>query len=668
MPHSTPDAHLQGLLESLNLDFESVKSTIRGVAAAPDAFDERGWLELVRPEANEDLDRALLAFKEAVSSKSTHGLGQNKPPKTRLAALRAELDRQGVNGFIIPRADEHQGEYVPACASRLAWLTGFTGSAGAAAVLRESAAIFVDGRYTLQVEVETDTAVFAPQHLVEQPLADWLAKGVRPGDVIAYDPWLHTLKNVRMLTQALQRAGATLRALSANPLDAVWGDQPPRPISPVRVQPMAFSGQSSLEKRSQVAALLAAESADAVFFSLPDSIAWLLNIRGADIPRTPFVLCFVLLTRSGEVTLFVDERKLTRAARGHLDDVRICSPGELGSALEVLGSAGRRVWIDPASAPQWAVDHLAGAELVERLDPCALPKAKKNAVELAGSREAHLRDGAAVTRFLSWLEQTLATGTTTELAAVAALEASRREAPELVNLSFDTISGAGPNGAVVHYRVSEATDRALETCSLYLVDSGGQYMDGTTDITRTVAVGEPTDEMRDRFTRVLKGHIALARVRFPQGTTGSQLDILARYPLWQAGLDYDHGTGHGVGAYLSVHEGPQRISKSPSSTGLEAGMILSNEPGYYKSDAFGIRIENLVAVRDAGPIPGGERAMLEFETLTMAPIDRHLVALELLDAHELAWLNSYHATVRANLKGRLEGEALAFLLRSTEAL
>ena len=648
------------------LGVEDVKDVIGGICAAPIPMETHGWLALVRSQADESLDSQLVALHAQVLESSNFGLGQAKPPKTRLNALIAELGRRGVDGFIVPRADEHQGEYVPPCASRLEWLTGFSGSAGAAAVLGDQAAIFIDGRYTIQVEAETDTSMFKAQHLVTNPVSKWLSDHATSGQQIGFDPWLHTLNQVRKLRGALEKKGATLTSLDTNPVDSVWGEQPATPISPVRIQDMAYSGKSSKEKRMEIAATLCSHNAEAAVLSLPDSIAWLLNIRGADIPRTPFPLSFAIVFKSGDVHLFIDSRKVTSDVREHLGSgVRLFEREGLALELESLGEMRSRVWVDPGSIPQWVIDRLKGATLVERQDPCALPKACKNAVELEGTRRAHIRDGVAVTRFLAWLDAKVSNGSTDELEASDYLEACRRRAPELRDLSFDTISGAGPNGAIVHYRSNESTNRKLEQGSLYLVDSGGQYPDGTTDITRTIAVGSPSEEMKDRFTRVLQGHINLARVRFPEGTTGSHLDTLARFPLWQAGVDYDHGTGHGVGSYLSVHEGPQRISKAPNSVALREGMILSNEPGYYKTGAYGIRIENLVVVRSCASLEGAERTMLEFETITMAPIDRSLVEVSLLSDDELEWFNAYQAEVREKLETYLDGSDLEFLRRAT---
>ena len=665
------DGELGQLLEasSSTLSVADVQAIVRGVAAAPIAMDPTEWLTLVRDEANDALDEQLMALLADVIQESHFGLGQLKPPKTRLSALGAELNRRGVDGFIIPRADEHQGEYVPSCASRLEWLTGFSGSAGAAAVLGDKAAIFIDGRYTLQVESETDTSTFETQRLWTQTVEKWLAKHVSEGQSVGFDPWLHTLAQVRKLRTALEEKGASLTSLSTNPVDAVWGEQPPTPISPVRIQAMEHAGQSSSDKRKELGKVLEEHGADATVLSLPDSIAWLLNIRGADIPRTPFPLSFAVLYKHGDVHLFIDQRKVTSSVRDHLgSQVRLFERDALGAELNSLAETNSRVWVDPTSIPQWVVDQLDGAELLERQDPCALPKACKNPVELEGMRQAHIRDGVAVTSFLAWLDAKASNGSTNELEASDYLETCRRRSPELRDLSFDTISGVGPNGAIVHYRSTERTNRPLEQGSLYLVDSGGQYQDGTTDITRTIAVGTPTDEMKDRFTRVLQGHINLARARFPEGTTGSHLDTLARAPLWQAGVDYDHGTGHGVGSYLSVHEGPQRISKAHNTVSLCEGMVLSNEPGYYKTGAYGIRIENLVVVRNCESLQDAERSTLEFETITLAPIDRTLVDVDLLSDVELGWLNAYHQEVREKLSGFLEGSELEFLQRATEPL
>ena len=582
----------------------------------------------------------------------------------RLTRLRVELGRRNLEGFLVPRADEHQGEYVAPRSERLGWLTGFMGSAGVAIVLLDRAAIFVDGRYVLQVRDETDPDQFEPLHSADVTPEAWLRGALQPGMRLGYDPWLHTPDGVERLRAACERAGAELAPCPDNPLDAVWQDQPDPPLDPVRPYPLDHAGEASADKRRRLGEALAEDRIDAAILTLPDAIAWLLNVRGTDIPHTPVVLCFAILHAQGQVDLFLDSRKVSDAGRAHLGpEVAIHVPGALGDALDRLGKEGKAVRLDPATAPSWIADRLAaaGARIARGPDPCALPKACKNPTELDGIRAAHLRDGVALTRFLAWIAREAPSGVLDELTASDRLEAFRRETNALQDLSFDTISAAGPNGAIVHYRASPRTNRRIEPGQLYLLDSGGQYLDGTTDVTRTAAIGTPTDEQRDRFTRVLKGHIALARARFPEGTTGSQLDTLARHALWQAGLDFDHGTGHGVGAYLSVHEGPQRISKMPSSIALKPGMIVSNEPGYYKAGAFGIRIENLVAVRPAESLPGGERPMLSFETLTLAPIDRALVDSSLLSDSEREWLNAYHAEVRERLSPLVDAETRAWL-------
>ncbi len=593
----------------------------------------------------------------------------------RLAALRAELAQCAVDGFLVPRGDEHQGEYVPPSAERLAWLTGFKGSAGMACVLSDTAAVFVDGRYTLQVRQEVDETLFTPRHISEEPLSDWLKEHLRPGQRLAYDPWLHTEDQVRRLEKTLDGLGASLVALEENPLDAAWHDRPAPPKAEIQLHDLALAGRSSAEKREELGGELAEAGVAAAVLTLPDSIAWLLNVRGGDVTHSPLPLSFALLHADGGVEWFVDPDKLTPQVVQQLGNaVSIEAPERLGDSLSRLGKAGHKVQADPATAARWIFDRLraAGAEVVPGADPCLLPKACKNEAELDGMRRAHRRDGAAVSRFLHWVSQEAearaADNPLRELEAASRLEAFRAETGELRDLSFDTIAGSGPNGAIVHYRVSEESDRALGSGELFLCDSGGQYPDGTTDITRTLAIGAPSEEMRRRFTLVLKGHIALARARFPKGTSGSQLDSLARYALWQEGLDYDHGTGHGVGSYLNVHEGPHRISKLPNSVALQPGMIVSNEPGYYKADAYGIRIENLVAVTESPRGEGEERDMLAFETLTLAPIDRRLVLRELLSAEEVAWLDGYHARVRAEIAPLLEGAARSWLEEATAPL
>ncbi len=590
----------------------------------------------------------------------------------RLAALRAELSRRGVEGFLVPRADEHQGEYVPTSAQRLAWLTGFGGSAGMAAVLPEKAAVFVDGRYTIQVRNEVDTTLFAPRHVTDEPLSAWLKAELKPGQRLGYDPWLHTEDQVRRLEKSLAAFEAEAVALPDNPLDAVWRDRPAAPRGAIRPHDLRYAGRESADKRADLGKALSDKGVAAAVITLPDSIAWLLNVRGGDVEHSPLPLSFALLHADGGVEWFVEPAKLSEDMARHLGNaVSVEAPDRLGEALDRLGRQGGKVVADPATAARWIFERLrtAGAEIERGEDPCQLPKACKNEVELAGTRAAHRRDGAALSGFLHWLDAAVAGGQPlTEMMVADRLAAFRGASDELSDLSFDTIAGSGPNGAIVHYRVSEESDRALAPGEHFLCDSGGQYDEGTTDVTRTIAIGSPSAEMCERFTLVLKGHIALARARFPEGTTGSQLDSLARYALWQKGLDYDHGTGHGVGSFLNVHEGPQRISKVPNAVALKPGMIVSNEPGYYKTDGYGIRIENLVAVVESPGAAGEERPMLAFETLTLAPIDRRLIHLDLLSPEEIDWVDAYHARVHEAIASQLADEARAWLEQATAPL
>jgi Xaa-Pro aminopeptidase len=586
----------------------------------------------------------------------------------RLPLLRAALEKQGLDGFIVPHDDEYQNEYTPEYADRLMWISGFSGSAGAAIVFRESAVIFVDGRYTLQVRQQVDDAFFAYEDLTETPPDQWLAKHGKAGSRIGYDPMLHTAAGLARLEAAAAKAGFRLMSVARNPVDAAWKDQPARPSARVIPHALVFAGQPAAEKRAAIARAVRDAGADAVLLTSPTSVAWAFNIRGGDVSRSPLPLSRALVTADGEATLFVAREKVDNALSVHLGaEVDIRDESEVDGALERLGDAGKKIALDPALAPVRYAQILSerGAKVVDMTDPCALPRATKNAAELDGARAAHLRDGAAVTRFLRWIATEAGSGAVDEIAAAKKLETFRAETGRLVDLSFDTISGAEANGAVVHYKVSTATNRRLKPGSLYLVDSGAQYADGTTDITRTVAIGRPTAEMRDRFTRVLKGHVALATAKFPAGTTGHQLDSLARRPLWEAGLDYDHGTGHGVGSFLGVHEGPQRIAKAPNTQALKPGMILSNEPGFYKTGEFGIRIENLIVVREAEALAGGERPMMSFETITLAPIDLALVEPALLTDEEKRWLNAYHARVRAALTPQLDAATAAWLKDAT---
>ncbi|WIM09396.1 aminopeptidase P family protein [Enhydrobacter sp.] len=648
---------------------DDLEALMRGVAAAPEGLAGPEWVELIAPDADADLTRALAAWR-AELARNDGGLDVSPAPSERLAALRAELARRGLDGFVVPRADEHQGEYVPRRSQRLAWLTGFAGSAGLAIVLADRAAIFVDGRYTLAVRQQVDVEAFVPHQIPEQSPEAWIAANLPKGGRLGFDPWLQTVDGHDRFARATERAGGSFVPVEQNPIDAVWRDRPAAPLAPVVPQPEEFSGETSASRRKRIGEIVAARGADVALLTAPDSIAWLLNVRGGDVPRTPFPLGFALLHSDGHVDLYMDRRKIPARTVAWLGNaVTLAPPEELGPALDTLGKSGRRVLIETSTAPWWAATRLkaAGVAMVRDADPVALPKACKNAVELEGIRVAHRRDGAAVSRFLAWLARESVGGRLREIEVSDRLQQMRLETGKLRDLSFDTISGAGPNGAVVHYHASPATERTLEPGSLYLVDSGGQYRDGTTDVTRTVAIGTPSVEMRDRFTRVLKGHIALAMARFPAGTTGSQLDTLARYALWQAGLDYDHGTGHGVGAYLSVHEGPQRISKVASNIALQPGMIVSNEPGYYKAGAYGIRIENLLAVREA-KIEGADRRYLEFETLTLAPIDLACVEPALLTGAERAWLDAYHRRVRDTIAPQVDEATRRWLEGATRAI
>lgn len=590
--------------------------------------------------------------------------GRRNVPK-----IRAVLEASGLDGFIIPHEDEYNNEYLPANAERLAWATGFTGSAGAAIVMIDRAVVFVDGRYTAQVKVQVDSDLFEYADLVEQGIAGWIRENALEGERIGYDPKLHSPDALSRIEDAARAAKAELVSLDKNVVDEAWEDQPAPPQAPVLPHPTKFAGEDHASKRERIARSVKQDGADAAVITDPASIAWLLNIRGGDVDRSPLPLAWAVVDKDAGVDLFINEKKLTDETRSHLgNSVAIRPEAEFAKGLKEL--SGKTVRVDGSTASVWVFDRLeeAGAKIQRKADPVALPKACKNDTEVEGSRQAHIRDGAAIVQFLHWLDTVAQSGEVDEITAAQTLEKIRTANPDLKDLSFETISGAGPNGAHPHYRVNTSTNLKLDKGSLYLVDSGGQYPDGTTDITRTVPIGTPTAEMKRHFTLVLKGHIALSRVRFPKGITGSQLDALAREPLWAAGLDYDHGTGHGVGSYLGVHEGPQRISKAQNSIALEPGMIVSNEPGYYKLGAYGIRIENLQVVTDPEDIPGGERKMLGFETLTMAPIHRDLVDVTLLTPEEMAWLDAYHATVRQRVGPLVGDETKDWLDAATQPL
>lgn len=580
------------------------------------------------------------------------------PP--RLAELRDWMTDQKVDGFLVPRADKHQGEYVAPCDERLAWLTGFTGSAGFACVLANQAGVFIDGRYRVQVKTQV-ADVFTPVPWPEVSLSDWIIENSTHGDVIGFDPWLHTVDEIAKLEAAVAPSGVTLRACQ-NGVDAVWHDRPTPPTAAAFAHPINLSGERSPDKRTRIAAHVAHAGHAGVLLTLPDSICWLLNMRGADIPRTPIVQCFAILHDTGRVSLFGDVAKFDPL--GPDPDIDVL---EFSALEQALAGIEGRIAIDPASCPHVVTTLVPTSQIAHMPDPCALPKACKNEIELAGTRAAHIRDGAAMCKFLHWLD-TQDTAQLTEIDIATALEGFRAQDPTLHDISFETISGSGPNGAIVHYRVSEHSNRPLDTNSLLLVDSGAQYPDGTTDITRTLPLGAPTDAMKHCFTRVLQGMIALSRARFPMGLSGRDLDALARAPLWMDGMDYDHGTGHGVGSFLSVHEGPQRISRTHMDP-LLPGMIVSNEPGYYREGAFGIRIENLIVVQKALPLDGGDdRAMLDFETLTLAPIDTRLLKSDLLSPSERDWLNAYHRKVYDNIAPLLDRSCRDWLSQVTKPI
>ena len=593
----------------------------------------------------------------------------------RLTALRDMMGARGLDGFIVPRADRFQGEYVAPCDDRLAWLTGFTGSAGFACVLSDVAGVFIDGRYRVQVKDQV-ADVFTPVHWPETQLGEWLGQNLQKDATIGFDPWLHTVQQIRDLEKSLDQFGIQLRPVS-NLVDAIWEDRPAPPRTPIRVQPQIHTGEEFGHKCGRLAAALEKNGERNAFIGLPDSICWLLNIRGTDIPRNPVAQAYGILDWTDQFHLFTNA-PIDKDVHSHFEDegedlVRVHALEDIETYLSDM--VGGTFQIDPTSTPQAVLSLIEARQkarpsitIVEGQDPCILPKARKNTVEIAGSRAAHLRDGAAMVRFLTWLDTEAPKGDLTEIDVVTALEGFRRDTGVLKDISFETICGAGPNGAIVHYRVNEDTNRPVKTGELLLVDSGGQYLDGTTDITRTIAIGDVGAQERTCYTRVLQGMIAISRVRFPKGVAGCDLDALARYPLWLAGQDYDHGTGHGVGAYLSVHEGPQGLSRR-ARTPLEPGMILSNEPGYYREGAFGIRIENLITVKEATPIEGGDaREMLDFETLTYVPLDRRLIDTTLLSVDEHAWVNDYHSATHDKIGPQLDGAALDWLMAACAPL
>jgi len=582
--------------------------------------------------------------------------------RDNLPKLRAVLEKAGLDGLLIPHEDEYQNEYLPDCNERLMWATGFTGSAGAAVALMDKAAVFVDGRYVIQVRSQVDETLFAYKRLEDKGLTSWLKENVTAGQKIGYDARLHSPSALKALGDAVTLAGGELVSVDDNPIDAAWEGRPLIPVTPVIVQPDALAGESHSSKRKRIGDAISAKMCEAALITAPASIAWLLNIRGADVMCTPLPLSTAIVKADGHVDLYINPEKVSADVRTHLGNaVTLHSEDTLEQGL--AGLAGQKVMADPSTTSAWYFDRLkdAAAEVVRAQDPIAIRKACKNKAEIEGTTEAHKRDGAVITNFLYWLDTEAQSGVYDEIQAAQVLEKLRHETGVLKDLSFETISGAGSNGALCHYRVSKATVNKLSHGDLYLVDSGGQYADGTTDITRTVPIGEPSDDMKRMNTLVLKGHIALSVVRFPKGTTGSNLDALARMALWAQGFDYDHGTGHGVGVFLGVHEGPQRISKAPNTVALRPGMIVSNEPGFYKDGAYGIRIENLQYVTEATDIKGGERPMHGFEYITLAPIHKGLIVKDMLTDDEVTWFNTYHKRVWKEINPRVEGDVKAWL-------
>lgn len=566
----------------------------------------------------------------------------------KLALLRHELSTQQLDGFVIPMNDEFQCEYVPDSARRVQFMTHFTGSAGLAIVLKDKAAFFTDGRYTLQAQDQVDSKYYQLFDSTELSPQTWLKLNLPAGAVLGFDPWLHTADNATFFAAACAKAGGEWRACETNPVDAIWRDRPLPPLTPIIAHDIRYAGETSAAKRTRIAQGLQAQGADTALLTLADSICWLLNIRGSDVHATPFSLCFALLHADSTVDLYVDERKVNEQIIAYLgNDIRIFSINKLEYSLNNLKN--KHILYDKSASAVWFLQQFEqiGANIIAGNDPCQLPKACKNAVEIAGMESAHIRDGAAVVHFLYWMENALTKEHVTEVSAAEKLLSFRQQQQDFCYPSFDTIAGFAEHGAIVHYHATQASDKALAGEGLFLLDSGGQYKTGTTDITRTISIGTPSTEQITRFTQVLKGHIALAMAKFPEGTTGSQLDVLARYPLWQAGCDYGHGTGHGVGSFLSVHEGPQRISKAPNTIALQPGMVLSNEPGYYKTGAYGIRIESLVVVERCND--NSEKPFLQFRTLTRAPIDLKLIDKNLLTKVEIDWLNAYHRIVYEDL-------------------
>jgi Xaa-Pro aminopeptidase len=588
------------------------------------------------------------------------------PP--RVTALRALIAQLGLAAYLIPRADEHQNEYVPPCDERLAYMTGFSGSAGLAVIAARNAALFVDGRYTVQAPQEVGTTTFAIKGIRTTDLKPWLAQTLSPGAKIGFDPKLHTVAEIETLTEQLADHNLTLKPIPRNLVDRVWTDRPQAPSGPITLQPLDYTGRTAAEKIAELQKTLKQAGQSAVILTAPDSICWLFNLRGSDVAHNPIVLAYAIIPVGGKPELFVSADKITPKVKSYLIPLaKVREPQAFDTALGLLKATGKPIRLSP-NASWWIFKALGGTKLVKRApDPCIDPKSIKSTAEIDGSRAAHIRDGAAVIRFLAWFDDAITQPEPVdEIRAVTMLEAFRAETGALKDISFPTIAGSGSNGAIVHYRVSDATNRTIVPGELFLLDSGGQYADGTTDITRTIATGTPTPEMRARFTLVLKGMIAISRARFPRGTRGIDIDPLARQALWNAGLNYDHGTGHGVGSYLSVHEGPQSISKAGFAE-LKPGMICSNEPGYYKTGHYGIRIENLVLITEPVDV-GGDSPVMAFETLTLVPIDRRLIDVALLDPLERAWLDAYHHRVHETLAPHLDSDTQRWLKAATAQL
>ena len=717
------DAYLEGLLKktAFKQGVSDIYELIQGVLAAPVDIHENMWLSLVADQKNVNLIQTIGFSGESAGlssrdAKMNSGLVQksdaHKSPwssvikdpnvadlvqqllalknqlqkdyptnlslaatkqgcRQRLQQLRGYLLQQKLDGFLIPRTDEYQGEYVALYAERLAWLTGFTGSYGLAVVLQEKAALFVDGRYILQAGQQTDAECFIPFLDREQPSDGWLVKNLQKGQRLGYDPWLHTPNQLQRFMQAAEKVGAVLVRLDKNPIDQIWVDHPKLPISPVAIQPVQYAGRNVQEKSALLAQELQQKQADAVVLTAPESIAWLLNIRGGDVPNTPFAHSVAIFHQNQQIDWLIDLRKLPANIKQQLPPTIQLHPiSLLGTKIDQLGQQQKTIMLDPDITAEWFFNRLekSGAVIKRASDPCQLPRACKNATEVKGTRASHQRDGAAICNLLAWLEEEVKNKRPlTELSVADQLYQFRQQNALFRGISFETIAGAGPHGAIVHYRATSASNRLLKEGELFLLDSGGQYLDGTTDITRTISIGNPTADMKKHFTLVLKGHIALGAAKFPKGVSGHQLDAIARYPLWQYGLNYDHGTGHGVGSYLSVHEGPQRISAAPNQVALQPGMILSNEPGYYKAGAYGIRIENLVLVVPA-TIAGAEREMLGFENLTLAPFDRRLIDISLLTSEEIAWVDAYHQRVYQELQPLILANTQKYLAWATAPL